>query len=417
MRKGLLISLFFAFVLITFTGCSDTSTDRENTNNSNSSDVSLSNELTIATLFESNFLETAARRFEELHEGRYTITINVYGDFTSYAQTINTALMGGRGEDIIDVTNIPWQRLANVDLLADLTNKIHFAPGEFYQSVLDAFLHGGRRYVIPLSFAFPAFCFAFTNVVSSASRPSQLNLESLMALAEAYPGNQLWLSGSGLGKTSFAYMLFTLDFDKYIDLVNRQANVNNESFISLLENVQALGDSLILYPPPESALFIEDMLFGPAMSMNGLVDYSDMVLMTNSRGEALVNTIGFMPAINANSASQDLAARFISFLLSVEMQSSLELMFNPVNKTATAEMANLLLESIRAGGYAAANFDLESNIAAFNRLANGLAISTTSDPFITNFVRAEMERFFDGEVTAQHAASNLQARLNTYLNE
>jgi len=429
MRKGLLILMLFTLALVAFAGCNNTPAeiiDASNINNNTSeanatatttNASNTSNELTIATWRESTFLETAARRFEELHDGRYTITINMYDDHASYAQAINTALMGGRGEDIIDVTRIPWQRLANVDRLVDLTDKIDFAPGEFYQGVLDAYLHGGRRYVIPLSFAFAAFCFNFTGVVSPESRPSQLNIETLIALVEAYPGNQLWLSGSGLNSTTLALMLFTLDFDQYIDLMNRQANIDNENFITLLENVQSLGESLELYPLSENALFLEDMLYGPAMSMNGLMDYTYMVLMTNDRGEARFDSIGFTPAINANSTNQDLATKFITFLLSHEMQASPELMFNPVHRAATTEMATLLLESIRAGGYAAAGFDLENNITAFNRLAENLSVSNTSDPFITGFVMDEMTRFFDGEVTAQQAATNLQGRLTTYLNE
>jgi len=434
MYKKLLISIAAAsLLLLPLSGCnaqettpggsnlygsiaSDDNVDNSTTNSEDAM-AGTTNELTISTLRESNFLEAAARRFEEIHEGRYTITINVYDDFASYSQIINTALMSGMGEDIIDATHITWQRLADVNMLVDLTNHIEFASGEFYQSVLDAFLHGGRRYVIPLNFAFTAFCFNFTDVVAYESRPSRLTLENIMTLAEIYPEYQLWLSGSGLGETSLAFMLFSLDFNEYIDLVNRQANIDNERFISMLENVYSLGESLRLDPPMGNALLIEDMLFGPAMSMNGLVDYTDMVLLTNDMGESLVTTIGFMPSINANSTNQELAARFITFLLSKEMQSSLELMFNPVNKAATTEMANLMLESVRAGGYAATDFDLENNITIFNRLAESLAISSTSDPFIGDFVRAEMTRFFDGEVTAPQAASNLQTRLTTYLNE
>ena len=80
-------------------------------------------------------------------------------------------------------------------------------------------------------------------------------------------------------------------------------------------------------------------------------------------------------------------------------------------------MAVLMLEEVRAGGYAADDFDLTRNIAKFNQLAKNLTAVSHSDWFINSFVRDEMTRFFSGEITAEQTAANLQSRLHTYLNE
>jgi predicted DNA-binding protein (UPF0278 family) len=92
-------------------------------------------------------------------------------------------------------------------------------------------------------------------------------------------------------------------------------------------------------------------------------------------------------------------------------------MSNPVNKRASADMAALMLAEIRAGGYGLHDFNLENNIKKFNELAERLSVVGNSDSFITGFVREEMTRFFNGEITAQQAARNLQTRLNMYLRE
>jgi hypothetical protein len=105
------------------------------------------------------------------------------------------------------------------------------------------------------------------------------------------------------------------------------------------------------------------------------------------------------------------------FLVSEEVQSSLELRNNPINKRASAEMAALLLDEIRAGGYEAYGFDLENNIRLFNELVEQINVVETSDTFIIGFVRHELGRFFNGEVSAEEAARNLQSRLNMYLRE
>ena len=373
-----------------------------------------SNELTIAVLREDGFLTSAARKFEEMHDGRYIVTIVVYDDFTTYSQMISAALMGGRGEDIISASHLTWQRLADTNRLVDLNGKINLEPGKYYQSVMDAFLHNGGRYVIPLNFTMDAI--SFNDMVTTNINPNRFSLEDLLDLADRYPEIPLMASPMGMNGTILAFKFFTLNFHEYIDLVNRTANVNNDSFITLLENVESIAYRLRWPMPGEELLIMGNIFFNATMSSAGLVDYTAYHLMTNSAGGALVSTHSLM-ALNANSQNQELAARFIEFLISEEMQTSPEMWANPINRNAAIESSRAMLESVRAGGYEPVGFDLERNIAEFNRLAGRLTVAGTSDPFIGDFVRTEMTRFFNGEVSAQQAASNLQARLTTYLNE
>jgi multiple sugar transport system substrate-binding protein len=376
-------------------------------------------ELTIATPFTDGFIESAARRFEELHDNRYTVNIVVY-EPQAFSQTITTALMGGGGEDIISSSWLAWERIADAGMLVDLNGVMSFPAGEYYQNVPDALLHNdGGRYVLPLSFSISAF--SFTDAVPENSRPDVLMLENLLALAEASAEIPMFATASGLGSSpvSIAAMYFDLYFDDFINLSTRQVNVENEKFIAMIENVNAISDRLTVTGFGEATLLQEEMLFSPAMSNSGTVDYSDMLLAANSSGESLVNVQSLM-AINANSGNQELAARFLQFLISEDMQTSPELFLNPINKNAAAANAATMLETVRAYGQydgSTAGFDLENNIAIFNGLTERLALSGTSDPNIGSFVWAEMQRFFDGEVTAGQAASNLQARLTTYLNE
>jgi multiple sugar transport system substrate-binding protein len=237
-----------------------------------------------------------------------------------------------------------------------------------------------------------------------------------MSLAAEYPAHPLFLSGSGFDAVSLAHMMFNMDFYEFIDIRNRTANVDSNQFISLLDSIHSI-ENLRWPEQGETAVIWEISLYNPVMCNNGIEDYTGMFLLTNSREESLFSPIGILPAINANSANQELAIDFMQFLLSEEMQSSTELLFNPVNKNASAEMAALMLAEVRAGGYAADDFDLERNIAIFNELAGQTAVARHSDAFISDFVWSEMTRFFTGEVSSEQAARNLQSRLNTYLNE
>jgi len=399
-----------AILLVAFSGCGTQSAEALDY------DTNASNTLTIAALHVDGFLEVAARRFEEIHDGQYTVNIIPTGDFTSYTQIVNTALMSGGGEDIIMASNLAWQRLADVGRLVDLNSKMDFPQGKYYQGVMDAFIYNGGRYVIPFGFSLGAW--AFTDLVPYSERPNQLTLSNLMALAEANPDDLIFGTASGLGSTpaSIALMYFNLNFAEFIDLANRIAHVDDDKFIALLENVQSISHNIRPNQMGEVPLIWEDMLFSPAMASSGTRNYSEMILSTNDSGQSLVNS-HFLMAVNANSQNQALAARFITFILSEEMQTSPELWSNPINKNAAAQSAALTLESVRAGGFAPTDFDLEENIRIFNAMASQATVFGTSDPFINDFVSTEMTRFFDGELTAQQAASNLQARLTTYLNE
>jgi multiple sugar transport system substrate-binding protein len=377
-------------------------------------------ELVIDTFLESRFLEFAARKFEELNEG-VTITINVFTheqerDNAKFSQIINTELMGGRGADIICVGYLNWMALADRGRLLDLSDKITFSPEEHYISILDAFLYNGRRYVIPLSFTFTAL--RFDSAFAGIEQPGHLTLDGLLSLAARYPDNPLFLGSFvlGQGKVALAYKMFNLDFDYFMDLPNRTANVDNERFISMLESINEVRN-IRWIQPSETAVLLELVIFNPVMTNIGVEDYSDVFLLTNDKGEALAWTLGFIPAVNANSQNQELAVEFIRFLVSKEVQSSLELRNNPINKMASAEMAALLLDEIRAGGYGAYGFDLENNIRLFNELVEQINVVETSDTFIIRFVREELGRFFSGEVSAEQAARNLQSRLNMYLRE
>lgn len=406
--------IVLVLIISILSGCSAGQADSFN------GQTNINGELTIATFIENSFLEFAARKYEELNEG-VTVTIHVYideneRDAAKFSQIINTSLMSGRGEDIIDVGYIDWVTLADSNRLLDLNGKIDFTPETHYQSVLDAYLYNGGRYAVPLSFYFSAY--KFDDAFSHMEKPNPLTLDKMLVLAAEHPNTRLVISGAGFDMVSLANMMFSLNFHDFIDVKNKTAHVDNEMFKNLLEDIYSMSDNFLVQNElGVPVLMWEDALYNPAMSMNGLEDYSDMFLLTNNKGEALFSPIGFLPALNANSANQGLAVSFMQFLLSEEMQSSPELMFNPVNKNSSAEMAALVLESIRAGGYAAPDFDLDRNIAVFNKFAESLKVVKHSDSFINDFVRTELTRFFDGEVSAEQAARNLQSRLTTYLNE
>ena len=409
MKKVILSALVLTILFTAITGCGKGQTQE-------------SGELTIATLFESRFLEIAARRYEELNEG-VKITINVYStemgqqitDTEAYSQYINTALMSGLGEDIIDIRRLAWVHLADKGKLLDLNDKIEFTQGAYYQNVLDAYIYNGGRYTIPLNFNFDVI--TFNDIYSDISIPDGLTLDWLLSLAEEYPDPPLFRSSTGMGPAMLAYRWFLLDFHDFIDVKEKEANVDSDKFIHLLESIHSISDNLRGPEKGETALMSQLVLYTATNSTGWVEDYSDLFLLGNDDGDRLFSTIEFLPAINANSENKELAADFLQFLISEEMQASPELMYCPVNINAADHVAALTFTESQKSGFDAGNFNLENNIAIFNELAKRLTVVEYSDFYLTHFVYDEITRYFNGEVSAEQAAKNLQSRLNTYLKE
>ncbi|MCL2060643.1 MAG: ABC transporter substrate-binding protein [Oscillospiraceae bacterium] len=399
-----------------------------NTNvNTNADTVATGGELIVASFYDSQFLHAAARKYEETYEGA-KVNITIYEgedkDTFKYSQVINTALMSGLGEDIIDVSRVPWWKLADKNKLLGLDGKINIAPEAYYKNIMDAYIYKGNRYVVPLCFSFEAF--SFNGAYADEEPTRHITIETLLKLADKYPGTPLFNdSGFGMGRMTLAYKLFEMSFGDFVDIENKSANVDGDQFISLLKNVQSISGSLAPPNIGQTPLIRQLVLYSPAMSHVGTVDYENVFLLTDvagSAGQSLFLASSFLPAVNANSNNTKLAIDFIRFLISDEIQSSPELLYCPVNRKAAQTSAELVFKELELGGYVPDGFgsgSLARNATKFDELAERLSSYELAyaDVFIRDFVMAEMRRFFQGEVSAEQAAKSLQSRLNTYLNE
>ncbi len=383
----------------------------------------LTGSLKVAALRDIEYLNFAANRFMEVNEGVSVEVINYdtrmedkdYVD--RYFQIISTALMSGIGEDILDTAFISWTKLVDRDKLVDLNEYINFDPSVYYMSVLDAFLYKGGRYTLPITFAMNNIC-EYWETVADNETPSDITLNDLAELAKKYPGTTLLSNTSSY--PSIAYKFYQLGFNDFVDIASKKANFDDGRFASLLETVKTIeagvesdeGNYL-----SSNYVISEETIMSPVMSNMGTQDYSNKFLITNEEGRRLFFTNNFKPAINANSTNKELAAAFVEFIISEEIQTSPELYTAPVNRAACAEASRLVYQSVTADGYTPEGFDLEKNIELFNGMVEKLTDYESNDKFINEFVSDEINRFFEGEQTAEQAAANAQFRVNTYLNE
>ncbi len=196
--KALFISSLLALMLA-FTACGDASAPAAETT------------LTVSTYFYDEQINFAAKRFQETHEG-VTVEVIPFIDIDGqwrepeeYSQMINAAIMSGGGEDIIDVSQVTWEKLADKNKLVDLNQYLKLNPEELRMNILDAFLYNGKRFAVPLSFHFEAY--RFNQAYRDDSSPEDLNLLKLTALATGHGGSKLIESGGGFNESILAEII------------------------------------------------------------------------------------------------------------------------------------------------------------------------------------------------------------------
>ncbi len=427
--------LLFLFLITMTAGCSNTKQEANQ-------QTALQKDLNISICFDSQFLQLAVKKYQKAHQD-VSIHLNPLatdGDRDQYAQVINTSIMSGKADDIIDVSPLSFWKLADKNMLVDLDEFLgkDLASENYFTDVLDAYRYKGKQYTLPLSFVIEAYQMdeRVSKALGITKIPSHLTLDDLLSFSQPMPkdGKNMLFdnSAAGMSDVTLAYRLFSLDMKKYVDLENKKVNFNNEDFISLLEKVKSLNEKKqmatekgyknkeLFYTSDTQSLLHIYNLYSPAMCQSGTVAYSNLIPLTNQEGFSTLSNTEFMPAISQNSKNKELAADFIKFLLSQEMQTSPELLYCPVNKNAVAVASQFIYEDSKAGGYLPAGFDettLQQNIEKHNELAK---VSTMLDYFdrnIRNFVMAEMTHYFAGEESAEQSAKNLETKINTYLKE
>lgn len=454
---GVIAILFAVFFLTSmFTGCGAAGNKNNTSNDAQSigsqepkppDESSTSGELNISLFRENEYISLAAKKYEESHAG-VKININAYkgsnersADKTSekYTQIINTAFMSGKADDIIDVSPVSIFKLVDKNMLLDISEPLKdtLNNDNYYMSVINAYRYKDKLYSLPLSFIFDAYSLneetakeweiTLNNDTITADSlkifSDKINADSKIALFDG--------GGSGMSDVSLAYKLFSLDMPKFVKIETKEVTIdNNQDFINILESIKVFADKKQLatqkqedfYEGVDKSLIDTFILYSPVMCQNGTIDYlaKNLVLFTNESGFSNIRANGVMPAINSNCKNKELALDFIHFLLSEEMQTSTELIYCPVNRTAVKEASKLIVEDVAAGGYLPDGFTdetLDSNIEEFNRLALNTTTLDYTDEFIRISVMDEIAKYFAGEESAEQAAKNLQAKINTYLKE
>lgn len=425
-------------------------------------------------------------------------------DDTEYISKINTELMSGEGADILAMDILPYYKYADSGQLEDLQKYMDaddsFQLEEYRKNIIEALKYNGGQYVMPMDYIFDYiaydsslfteeeqqnfvndYTFTYDQLIKSAEGPFQ------RANAETTTPKRMF------GASAFSSMqpgmfneMMQLDIGTFLDMESRTANLTDGRFTELLESLRAYDQNGYFLPSTDSSksreLSIEnfakqreEQLFYKLKShfslltealekagatkvmvsigsmSNGNEDHDKALGLLNNENQEVPFTYTQAYGINANSDNKALAWAFLKYLMSEEMQASVDVgRFGlPVNNAARLEKAKMDITgvSFQKGMLAAAqsqngkqdaasNQDKEQNqnvesteltksqqaaldqyvktIEDFSDLLNYCPIQ---DETVKRMISEEVAHYFDGSKTAEEVAENLENKIELYLNE
>lgn len=411
----------------------------------------------IATPVASPYLKEAVQKFEKLNpdihveikeyftamkakqdaNGQMTQNVSLL-EVEKYTQSITTQILSGKASDLIATDFLPKdkfikkQAFANVEEL--MNNDGSFRKSEYY--LLDSGASNEGWYVVPTGFS-------LNGLVEGNS--------SLMDQAGITVDDKTWTwdQVSGLskklkekaGQDAYVFLgvdpsyLMMGDLKRYYR--NDSASFDSEAFRNAMKQVKSLYDQkampLDFTGERSKGLFSFADMSNPTGALVSILNPETSIYrapsFTGQTGE-IGYEAGEAYAINNKSEVKPEAWKFLSFLLSEDMQKSAELQGFPLNKAAALYKIQQAREQIeKSGGSAdaaeslAVSFPLP-DAKAFDQAEETLksalesAVSGSStDLEITNIVMQEFDYYMNGQKSAEEVSKLIQNRVTTYLNE
>jgi len=399
--------------------------------------------LTLATYapddYEIRELVEAARRFNETGAA-YRIDIANYGMYDNGSdgnglQRLYTDITAGNTPDIYDLSVLSYQSFYRKGLLEDLypyfnsSENVHL--DDLTASVIQALEYNGALYTFV-----PAHSTVMMFGPSTVADPNDWRPERFIEIAGT---SSMDLFGRDVTRAEYLRYLLTLTGNEYIDIENASCNFVNSSFPAMLAIAAGLPDS---YDRANASSDDWGRIFN-GKQMFSISARADIMLgLCCADGAYCGNavTLGF-PSVNngiavspylnlgmsANSESKDGVWRFFEYLLSDEYQSDLRKAL-PLKKNVLNARLESLIEKA-SGTSRVMGFD-ENTLVEIPcsppssvqkeealRILSRIDCVDYCDNELYDLALREATPFFEGGISAEKAAENMQSKVSIYLSE
>ncbi|MEG1277880.1 MAG: extracellular solute-binding protein [Cellulosilyticaceae bacterium] len=348
-------------------------------------------------------------------------------------RTLNTELLAGKGPDLLVLDGLPIQSYIDKGVLMDMGDwagpKIE--QGEWLSNITGAYEKEGQIYALPTRFKLPIM-WGNQDIIDSVN-----TLEELAAWAVANPGRQVLYNMTPEQLVEKFYGTSALGW------LDEEGKIQEEKFVVFLESIKTLADS-------EDAVVVGGEWFEIDSKSNEYLAYNDtqlhvqtiggMMEVTNpysaikQRGEGdfdlAVSSEGgvFEPVgvigVNGNSEHADIAKDIVKMAMSEQVQDvELGEGFAVNAKSFDTQAARNEGSMMAVGMQAAGSRPVETvmpdekvyeKLASFGQLVE---VPAMTDDVLMQMIIEETKGYFDGEKTAEEAATAVSQRTRAYLAE
>lgn len=399
--------------------------------------------LTLSVMQSTPYYEALEKKFEAKHPD-IDLQIQAYkqageetksGDWEEYRKSMNTALLSGKGADVLElIDGLPADEYVAKGLLLNVEEQLNqddnLKKDNMHTNILKAMEQQGGIYAIPSGFSLRAF-------IGDGEQLKDANINEKTWTWQDFAGiaKQLVQGKDGL----YAMTAYTPDmlmqemtidsYSVYVDKAAKKAKFDTPEFVALLKQVKSIFDEGVI--TEESAeldkqLFYSAVLRGPADVIDvthALFDQPRLMQKPHSLEQSgmmrIIPSSKF--AIRAKSSVQDEAWKLLSFLLSEEGQSMPERDGFSLLRSVNEGKLDEIKEQIQAGTYQLPDGQTvkaeEAEFTRFHELLDLADQYAVLDGKVIAIVGEESLAYFSGQKTAEEAAGLIQNRATTFLNE
>ncbi|MFS0840592.1 ABC transporter substrate-binding protein [Paenibacillus sp. 1P03SA] len=395
------------------------------------------------------FFQTVEKKFEEKYPD-IDLQIQSYkqasekwgaGDFEKYVKTTNTALLSGKGADIIELSDLPVDKYVHGKLVANL-NEMFDQDKTLKKEELNLNILSGMKkkdgglYTLPASFYLRTYIgdgdsIKKANVQIDDAKWTWNQFEETAKKVREKDG------GGGKAKRPVftedpGVILQEIIMDRYGELVDpatMKAKFDSPAFTDLLKSIKNMYDEKIMKSETaegETALFYSAAFLTPQdMVVNPHESYSNPKLLQKPHAEGTKGGIRIIPvhefAVQAKSSVKAEAWTFLSFLYSKDVQSLQDLKGFSLLKEVNDKKLDEIQKQVRAGtfklptGKTAKISDDQFN--HYKQLIRKAESFSAFDMKVLSIINEETPAYFSGQKPAEEVAKLIQNRATTYLNE
>lgn len=409
-----------------------------------------------STGFSNDYYKLAKQQYEAKHPN---ITIELQSvesddsrieqDMEKFVKTTNTALLSGKGPDLINLDQLPSADYITKGLLTDMSkimdNDAKFKKEDYFNNVLDGIKANGGIYGMPLYF----FVYGLMGNQTFIEKSGVTFDDTKWTWADfSETAKQLTKNADkeyyryALGGITPELMLskFVNDqYGTYVDQVNGKAKFDTSNFIQMMKQVKSLYDNNIINPTEYSLIFNLVQINSPQDYIRELsrsefggkyAHKSKLYLSPNPEGGSPGATFRTYLTIGINNKSsvKPEAWDFVKFMVSEEMQSQAKSTGFSINKASYEKKSMELLKTGKVesdqpiGPMKGQVFEItQKDIDDLEKFVNG-AIYPVQPPRsspnkIDQIVQEESIAYFSGQKTPEAVAELIQNRVTTVLNE